>query len=161
MSCLMTPIIIRELNEHSRRLTSSQSVILPFQPHLTSASPSTCSCLLTTLSQGKPLQTGFLAGMEEILGITQDRQVRRGALTRGVDELGDDAVEADLQAEAEGNDEARHRYQRMFWEPVVEGRVSLSNISFVSIFLPLVEGTRRPSGVGESSSLCPEACRSC
>lgn len=78
---------------------------------------------LNHILQKIPLQTGFLAGMEEILGVTQDRQVRRGSLTRGVEELGEDASEADLQNEAEGNDAARHRYQRMFWEPVLEGKV--------------------------------------
>lgn len=68
--------------------------------------------------------------MEEILGVTQDSQFRRGASTQGAEELGEDTVESDLQSEAEGNDKARHRYQRMFWEPVLEGKVGhyLKNI---------------------------------
>ncbi|CAL1694580.1 unnamed protein product [Somion occarium] len=71
--------------------------------------------------KGKQLQTGFQVGMEEILGVAQDRQTRR-SLTRGADELGEDTTAADLQLEAEGSDSARDRYQRMFWEPVAEGK---------------------------------------
>ena len=37
-------------------------------------------------------------------------------------ELGDDAVEADEVSEVT-KDVARARYQRLFWEPVVEGKV--------------------------------------
>lgn len=70
------------------------------------------------------MQTGFQIGMEEILGVAQDRQTRR-SLTRGADELGEDTTAADLQLEAEGSDSARDRYQRMFWEPVAEGKVCL------------------------------------
>lgn len=40
-----------------------------------------------------------------------------------------DAMAADLQAD-EGNDEARDRYQRSFWEPVPEGEVRLSFMRF-------------------------------
>ena len=39
-----------------------------------------------------------------------------------VKELGEDAVEADELSEAT-KDVARARYQRLFWEPVVEGKV--------------------------------------
>ncbi|KZT08569.1 uncharacterized protein LAESUDRAFT_696657 [Laetiporus sulphureus 93-53] len=74
--------------------------------------------------KGKPLQTGFLVGMEEILGITERKQTRQSQIelagTEGIQELGGDASQADRQME-EGNDRARERYQRLFWEPVVEG----------------------------------------
>ena len=37
--------------------------------------------------------------------------------------LSEDTRSADAQTEAEGNSKARFRYQRLFWEPVVEGEV--------------------------------------
>ncbi|KAK7686702.1 hypothetical protein QCA50_010302 [Cerrena zonata] len=59
--------------------------------------------------------------MEEVLGVQEDIESRR-SLTRGADQLGEDTTLADLQADAEGSNAARDRYQRMFWEPVVEGK---------------------------------------
>ena len=44
-------------------------------------------------------------------------------MQRGARELGEDAAEADKLSEAT-KDVARARYQRLFWEPVVEGKVS-------------------------------------
>lgn len=35
-----------------------------------------------------------------------------------------DVLESDLTAEEKVNEKSRLRYQRMFWEPVVEGKVS-------------------------------------
>ncbi|KAH9081767.1 hypothetical protein EDB83DRAFT_2334706 [Lactarius deliciosus] len=59
--------------------------------------------------KGKPLQTGFLKGMEQHLGC--DDWVESRIHT----------IEADALDQAEGDNKARTRYQRMFWEPVVEG----------------------------------------
>ncbi|CCM03643.1 uncharacterized protein FIBRA_05787 [Fibroporia radiculosa] len=68
----------------------------------------------------KPLQTGFQAGMEQILGVTErQKSVHGGA--QGLTELGVDASEADARMDEEINHRARERYQRLFWEPVVEG----------------------------------------
>ncbi|KAI9057780.1 hypothetical protein FKP32DRAFT_1597999 [Trametes sanguinea] len=70
--------------------------------------------------QGKQLQTGFLKGMEYILGVT-DKQSARRALRSAAAELGEDAVEADAVSEATKS-RSRDRYQRLFWEPVTEGK---------------------------------------
>lgn len=37
-----------------------------------------------------------------------------------------DTMDADIQDQEEANDHARDRYQRLFWEPVVENQVCLS-----------------------------------
>ncbi|KAL4252511.1 hypothetical protein ABKN59_002757 [Abortiporus biennis] len=66
----------------------------------------------------KQIQTGFLAGMETALGVSRTVKVA----LRAEEELGEDAILADAQNEVPGNDAARVRYQRMFWEPVVEGQ---------------------------------------
>ncbi|OBZ79065.1 hypothetical protein A0H81_01445 [Grifola frondosa] len=71
--------------------------------------------------ENKPIQTGFVQGMENILGITEDIKQHKMQMHRGALELGSDATEADTQSE-DGNEAARHRYQRLFWEPVVEGQ---------------------------------------
>ncbi|KAI0937174.1 hypothetical protein AcW1_001221 [Taiwanofungus camphoratus] len=57
--------------------------------------------------------------MEEILGISQDFTWERRT---AVDMLGEDATEADMQMDADEHNRARERYQRLFWEPVVEGQ---------------------------------------
>ncbi|KAI0073951.1 hypothetical protein K474DRAFT_1666025 [Panus rudis PR-1116 ss-1] len=69
--------------------------------------------------EGKELQTGFQVGMEEILGVKESSRNRTLSTTDG---LGEDATKADLQAESPENAAARDRYQRMFWEPTIEGR---------------------------------------
>lgn len=69
------------------------------------------------------MQTGFLNGMEKILGVTTQPHA---SLSQGAEQLGEDATQADYLDEVEGNNEARHRYQRMFWEPVVEGQVRIT-----------------------------------
>ena len=78
--------------------------------------------LLTRFLQNKQLQTGFQAGMEEILGVADNTRSFRHTASRGVQELGEDATEAD--ASSSTKDRLRDRYQRLFWEPVVEGQVS-------------------------------------
>ena len=66
--------------------------------------------------------------MEEILGVTDNFKAFRSLTGRGKQELGEDATEAD--ASSSTKDRLRDRYQRLFWEPVVEGRVStLSHVA--------------------------------
>ncbi|KAJ8483155.1 hypothetical protein ONZ51_g4888 [Trametes cubensis] len=74
--------------------------------------------------KGKQLQTGFLAGMEYILGVTEKSRSTTG-LARASQELGEDAVEADAVSEATKS-RARDRYQRLFWEPVTEGKIPIT-----------------------------------
>lgn len=62
--------------------------------------------------------------MENALGVIEKQASLRGARRTGGQELGEDAVEADELSEATKN-VARDRYQRLFWEPVVEGQVRL------------------------------------
>ncbi|KAI0778765.1 hypothetical protein BD413DRAFT_511586 [Trametes elegans] len=68
----------------------------------------------------KPLQTGFLRGMEYILGVARDNRSAKGPRA-AARELGEDAVDADAVSEI-NKDVARDRYQRLFWEPVQEGQ---------------------------------------
>lgn len=74
--------------------------------------------------QKKQLQTGFLHGMEYVLGVT-DKESSARHLRSGAQELGEDAVEADALSEST-KALARDRYQRLFWEPVKEGQVRLA-----------------------------------
>ena len=93
------------------------------------------SCVATSLTwyrQGKQLQTGFLKGMEFSLGVTEKHVSSKSATKRAAEELGEDAVEADELSEAT-KDVARVRYQRLFWEPVVEGKVRALSIMFVRL----------------------------
>lgn len=76
--------------------------------------------LMSFICQGKQVQTGFQKGMERILGVDE-----KHVATKGTEALGEDTAAADLQSDETGNDLARTRYQRLFWEPVVEGQVSL------------------------------------
>ncbi|KAI0281700.1 eukaryotic mitochondrial regulator protein-domain-containing protein [Russula aff. rugulosa BPL654] len=73
--------------------------------------------------KGKPLQTGFLKGMEQILGVTYDASKYKTHEHWVESRI--NTVEADALDQAEGNNKARTRYQRMFWEPVVEGQESV------------------------------------
>lgn len=57
--------------------------------------------------------------MEYILGVKDNKRATSGALAS----LSENAIEADIQYDTEGNDKARTRYQRQFWEPVPEGQV--------------------------------------
>lgn len=60
--------------------------------------------------------------MEEILGVTDNTRTLRQLTGQGMRELGEDATEADASSSTQ--DSLRDRYQRLFWEPVVEGQVS-------------------------------------
>ncbi|KAH9050550.1 eukaryotic mitochondrial regulator protein-domain-containing protein [Lactarius hengduanensis] len=76
-------------------------------------------CLVLTRNQGKPLQTGFLKGMEQHLGVTYDASKHKTHEDWVEGRI--QTIEADALDQAEGDNKARTRYQRMFWEPVVEG----------------------------------------
>ena len=89
-----------------------------------------------TSLQGKPLQTGFQAGMEHILGVQDNKKPVTGSLAS----LSEDTILADAQYDTEGNEMARARYQRHFWEPVAEGRVCLSALSEC----PIIHGPTEP-----------------
>jgi hypothetical protein len=58
--------------------------------------------------------------MEQILGVTYDASKHKTHEHWVESRI--DTVEADALDQAEGDNKARTRYQRMFWEPVVEGR---------------------------------------
>jgi hypothetical protein len=86
--------------------------------------------------QGKLVQTGFVKGMEHLLGVPQSKfstfddstpvPVQYDTNQQLAKIQGDryDVVEADREdEEAGGFDWARQRYQRMFWETVPEGKV--------------------------------------
>jgi hypothetical protein len=58
--------------------------------------------------------------MEQILGVTRDAREHKTHEDWVQSRM--KTVEADALDQVEG-DQARARYQRMFWEPVVEGQV--------------------------------------
>ena len=58
--------------------------------------------------------------MEYLLDVKQPKPTQQS--------LSEDTYLVDQQHELEGNDPARYRYQRLFWEPVVEGAVCSSII---------------------------------
>ncbi|KAG1813195.1 eukaryotic mitochondrial regulator protein-domain-containing protein, partial [Suillus subaureus] len=66
--------------------------------------------------QGKPIQTGFVQGMESILGVPQTK------IFTTLDESKPVPVQYDTNQQSGGFDWARQRYQRMFWETVPEGK---------------------------------------
>ncbi|KAJ4472527.1 eukaryotic mitochondrial regulator protein-domain-containing protein [Lentinula edodes] len=74
--------------------------------------------------KGNTLQTGFVTGMERILGVPQftaDAINTEGMETNEATlVLRHDVHEADMMEEAEKNDPARQRYQRMYWESLPE-----------------------------------------
>jgi hypothetical protein len=76
-----------------------------------------------TLPQKQPLQTGFLVGMEWCLGIRHHEQLAKVRKWRESEHPRYDVREADALMEAEGNDPARLRYRKMFWEAVPDGKV--------------------------------------
>lgn len=59
--------------------------------------------------------------MENILGVTYDASKHKTHEDWVESRI--HTVEADALDQAEGDNQARTRYQRMFWEPVVEGQV--------------------------------------
>lgn len=76
----------------------------------------------TSSSQGKELQTGFQAGMEDILGVKED--ISKFRSHENWVESREDVTKADA-LEANSEDRTRARYQRMFWEPTVENDVCI------------------------------------
>jgi hypothetical protein len=65
--------------------------------------------------------------MEKILGVTYDASKHKTHEDWVESRI--HTVEADALDQAEGDNQARTRYQRMFWEPVVEGQVCDSHAS--------------------------------
>jgi hypothetical protein len=102
--------------------------------------------LVLTRNQGKPLQTGFLKGMEPLLGVTYDASKHKTHQDWVESRI--QTVEADALDQAEGDNKARTRYQRMFWEPVVEGMVRDSFPSLVRVSSEFLT----------SSGSCPPQC---
>ncbi|KAG6846040.1 hypothetical protein H0H87_006404 [Tephrocybe sp. NHM501043] len=60
--------------------------------------------------KGKPLQTGFLQGMEMVLGVPQHTTTEKRR----------DVHEADMLEQDENRDAARQRYLQLYWESVPE-----------------------------------------
>jgi len=69
-----------------------------------------------------PLQTGFLAGMEWCLGVRRHVEVSKIVQRDETTNPQYDVRQADALMEAEGNDPARLRYRKMFWEAVPDGK---------------------------------------
>lgn len=65
--------------------------------------------------------------MEQILGVVYDASKHKTHEHWVESRI--NTVEADALDQAEGDNKARSRYQRMFWEPVVEGQVFDSRVS--------------------------------
>lgn len=65
------------------------------------------------------MQTGFVAGMETLLGVDANPSLTAAS------SLGTDTTEADRQDQSGDNDQLRDRYVRSFWEPVADGKVSI------------------------------------
>ncbi|KAF8899223.1 eukaryotic mitochondrial regulator protein-domain-containing protein [Infundibulicybe gibba] len=70
--------------------------------------------------EGKTIQTGFTQGMEKILGVKQDEDVRNSLANGQHDWTRYDVHEADTLEEEEKRDASRQRYQRLYWESVPE-----------------------------------------
>ncbi|KAJ3978122.1 eukaryotic mitochondrial regulator protein-domain-containing protein [Lentinula raphanica] len=68
------------------------------------------------VKEGNQLQTGFVVGMERLLGVPNEDPIS----TEEELELRWDVHEADLMEEAAKDDPARQRYQRMYWESLPE-----------------------------------------
>lgn len=76
------------------------------------------------LSQHEPLQTGFLAGMEKLLGATTHKA------TTAIDARFD-VHQADILEQDENRDALRQRYQHSYWESIDEGgAVCCSHVQF-------------------------------
>ncbi|RXW17044.1 hypothetical protein EST38_g8818 [Candolleomyces aberdarensis] len=65
--------------------------------------------------KGKQLQTGFLSGMELLLGATTHKAVHMNFRDARYD-----VQEADMLEQDENRDASRQRYQRLYWESVPE-----------------------------------------
>ncbi|KAF5375259.1 hypothetical protein D9758_000533 [Tetrapyrgos nigripes] len=72
------------------------------------------SSCLTDSTQGKTLQTGFVVGMERILGVPPFKSESEPNWERA------NVDAADSLEEIEKRDAARNRYQRLYWETVAE-----------------------------------------
>ena len=70
-----------------------------------------------------------MKGVEQLLGVTYDASKHKTHEDWVESRI--QTVEADALDQAEGDNNARTRYQRMFWEPVVEGMVRNSSPSVV------------------------------
>jgi len=68
--------------------------------------------------------------MEKLLGVEQNEISRRGLEKHEADPLRHDVNEADVLSEEEGQDWARQRYRRMYWESIAEGDQVGSSVSF-------------------------------
>ena len=66
--------------------------------------------------QGRALQTGFLVGMEAILGVRDNEQSKTDSQAPVLD-----VDEADALDQEEGRRRARQRYQHLYWESIPEG----------------------------------------
>lgn len=75
--------------------------------------------MLILFLQDKPLQTGFVAGMEHILG-TAEHVIGSIPAVRNL------VSAADIQDQREEDDHARDRYHRLFWETVDENEVYMA-----------------------------------
>ncbi|KAF8665316.1 hypothetical protein AX16_000336 [Volvariella volvacea WC 439] len=71
--------------------------------------------------KGKELQTGFVTGMEKLLGVKQNEEMKKAWGPDERDWARYDADEADSLEEAEKRDSARLRYERQYFESVPEG----------------------------------------
>jgi hypothetical protein len=105
-------------------------------------------------NQGKTLQSGFLKGMEQLLGVTYDASKHKTHEDWVESRI--QTVEADALDQAEGDNKARTRYQRMFWEPVVEGtvRVSFSFLIHISSKHLTSLGSRSPQSLKKGTRRC-------
>lgn len=78
--------------------------------------------------------------MEWCLGVTHHAKVTeaRGKELEGEQHPRYDVREADTLMEAEGNDPARLRYRKMFWEAIPDGKVNLNlTMSGFKLRLPM------------------------
>lgn len=97
--------------------------------------------------------------MEHILGVKETASKARLGMPEGSEVLGEDTTLADSNYDAFGNDEARHRYQRLFWEPYSEN--SVRHGCRYPLFLPvnlIPAGTHSTSGSGTRKRGRPAAC---
>ncbi|KAF7307489.1 hypothetical protein MIND_00543400 [Mycena indigotica] len=99
--------------------------------------------------KGKPLQTGFQWGMEKLLGVKTPganyflSETPATLADEGMPERVD-VDKADMLEQLENRDAARQRFQRQYWESVVDdGRASLSlSISGCNILLAIRSAER-------------------
>lgn len=90
--------------------------------------------------------------MEQILGVTYDASKYKTHEHWVESRM--NTVEADALDQAEGDNKARSRYQRMFWEPVVEGQVLNSRVLLVLVNHLSSSGTCPPHCFEEGTRRC-------